>query len=101
MIMKKLILAALFLPTLAIAEDTDFEICQSISSYAEVVMKSRQLGVDMAKTYESVKDDPLMSGIVIDAYSSPQYTGENFQKRRIASFKSDWFLTCINARRAK
>ena len=99
--MKKLILAALFLPTLAIAEDTDFEICQSISSYAEVVMKSRQLGVDMAKTYESVKDDPLMSGIIIDAYSSPQYTGEDFQKRRIASFKNEWFLICIDARNAK
>ena len=99
--MNKLILAALFLPALALAEETDFEICQSYSAYAESVMESSQLGVDMAKTYELVKDDPLMSGIVIDAYSSPQYTGENFQKRRIASFKSDWFLTCINARRAK
>tara|TARA_R110002167_G_scaffold45515_6_gene136752 strand:+ start:3532 stop:3831 length:300 start_codon:yes stop_codon:yes gene_type:complete len=99
--MNKLLIAALFLPALATADKSDFEICQSISKYAGMVMESRQLGVDMAKTYESVKDDPLMSGIVRDAYSSPQYTGDDFRERRIASFKSDWFLVCINARKAK
>ena len=96
--MKKLILAALFLPTLAIAEDTDFEICQSYSTYAEKVMESRQLGVDMAALYELVKDDKVMPTIVMSAYDTSRFTTQDYKTKAISDFKNKWFLACIQSK---
>ena len=96
--MNKLILAALFLPTLAIAEETDFEICQSYSTYAEIVMENRQLGVDMASAYELVKDEKLLSTILMSAYDSPRYSTQVVKDNAISDFKNKWFLACIQSK---
>ena len=98
MIMKKLILAALFLPTLAIAEDTDFEICQSYSIYAETIMDGRQNGTDMAVLYELVKDDKVMSTIVMSAYDTSRFTTQDYKTKAISDFKNKWFLACIQSK---
>ena len=95
--MKKLILAALFLPTLALAEKPTFEVCQSYSTYAETVMESRQLGVDMASAYEMVKDEKILSTILMSAYDSPRYSTQDFKDNAISDFKNKWFLYCIQS----
>ena len=96
--MKKLILAALFLPTLALAEKPTFEICQSYSTYAETVMEGRQLGVDMASAYEMVKDEKLLSTILMSAYDSPRYSTQVVKDNAISDFKNKWFLACIQSK---
>lgn len=96
--MKKLILAALFLPALALAEKPTFEVCQSYSTYAETVMESRQLGVDMASAYEMVKDEKILSTILMSAYDSPRYSTQDFKDNAISDFKNKWFLACIQSK---
>ena len=95
--MNKLLITALFLPALAVAEKPTIELCTSLSKYAGMIMEERQGGSDMVTLYESVKDKQILSSIVEEAYSMPRFTSTGYQEKSVSDFKNKWFLACVKS----
>lgn len=71
------------------------KVCTRVSEGAMDLMKLRQANVPLLKVMEIVMDDDLSIRMTTDAYSRPLYTTEEYQKKLIISFGSEWFAECF------
>ena len=68
--------------------------CTHRLKFAEVTMRSRQVGVDINDIWDN-KQTEFTSKITIDAYSSPVYLTEEYQEKAIANFAVKYYIDCI------
>lgn len=84
------------------------ELCSSMSTVAEEVMKSRHAGIPMSQTMEllehqmGLKDLPgsHKSGvrkIVVAAYEAPRYTTEEHIQRSVTEFSNEIYMQCYKS----
>ncbi|MFT7860439.1 MAG: hypothetical protein ABXS93_05845 [Sulfurimonas sp.] len=76
--------------------------CSTLSGISEMIMKSRQNGVDMEKLMEIntklVKDgNPDIAFMIIEAYETPRFNTEKVKIQTISDFKNKQYLGCIKA----
>jgi hypothetical protein len=101
--MKRIITAIAF----ALSTTVTFAVelpCESIASTARTVMDARQSGVALSKVLAIVDQYPdtktLMRQIVLDAYSKPRYSSEEFRLRETEEFGNTWEIACHKANSA-
>jgi hypothetical protein len=88
--------------TLAIGSPaTPTENCTVIGGLARKIMEARQNGVDMSAVmsgFDKVDGDPdfkiLAKDVVIQAYATPLFNGEEYQQRTISEFSNEMQLKC-------
>lgn len=95
--MNKLLLLAMFLPALSMAEKPTFEECKTYSEYAGAVMDGRQNGTSMIDIYEAARDDKVLSEIVRQAYSRTKFRVQKNRDNSVIEFKNEFFLFCIGS----
>ena len=79
--------------------------CSTLSHISEMIMKSRQNGVDMERMMEHNtklvnKGNPDISFIIIEAYEMPRFTTQRIKVQTIKDFKNKQYLACIKAAKA-
>lgn len=96
--MKKLlsILSLSLLATTAIAAPPTKEDCSAISQLAEVIMQSRQAGIDAEQMMKVGNSDPIATQLVIAAFKEPKFSTPDFQQEAISEFKSEVYLDCLS-----
>lgn len=98
--MKRIITAITF--ALAATATLAVELpCESIASAARTVMEARQTGVELSKVLAIADRYPdtksLMRKIILDAYSKPRYSSEEFRLRETEEFGLLWEVACHKA----
>lgn len=68
--------------------------CTHRLKFAEVTMRSRQIGVDINDIWDNQQTE-FTSKMTIDAYSSPVYLTEEYQEKAIANFAVKYYIDCI------
>ena len=98
--MKKLIILGILMlhPAYAISD----EACNMLSSYATTVMEGRQAGVPIASMVQTIDNTPMkkleksiFKSIVIDAYSRPRFSTNEYIAREITEFTNSIYLQCL------
>ena len=79
--------------------------CSTLSGISEMIMKSRQNGVDMEKLMgintKLINDgSPDISFIIIEAYETPRFNTQKIKVQTISDFKNKQYLGCIKAAKA-
>jgi len=97
--MKKFILAITLVmtSTVALAEQQEKSVCDSIQEVAYTIMKVRQSGVSMAKMYNAANGTEFIEKMVIAAYDIPAFTTESIKQSTIQDFADKMFLQCVKA----
>lgn len=98
--MRKItLLLLLSISTCVYADDPvekKYSICSKVAKLAELIMTSRQIGVELDEMLsDQGKESELSKAMIIDAYSTPRFSSEASQKRSISEFKNEWQLKCI------
>lgn len=95
--MKRIITAITF----ALSATASFAVelpCESIAKTARTVMDARQSGVALSNVLAIVDQYPntktIMRQIVLDAYSKPRYSSEEFRLRETEAFGDTWEIAC-------
>lgn len=70
------------------------EACAVIGGYAEMIMRERQNGGDMATTMQRATN-PASQIIVESAYAEPLYSTEAAQTRAVQEFKNRMYASCL------
>lgn len=100
--MKKIITAlALSVVMISPAMAVDKETCAVVKELAQSVMSARQVGVDvsdmMAITTDNPKMNKLQQGLVIDAFSFPAYSTDEYREKEVREFGARHYLNCIKS----
>jgi len=78
------------------------DLCQSMATYAESVMKLRQVGVPMGELLKIIKKNKNGAAsiksreIVILAYAQPHYLTLQVQRRTISDFRDQIHVSCLS-----
>lgn len=91
--MKKLLLTALLIPTMASANN-----CDGIARLAEAIMEARHAGGEMSEMMAMKSSDKnvdvINKTIVQSAFERPRMRSPENIKYSIQEFKNDWYLAC-------
>lgn len=68
--------------------------CAAIAGYAEMTMRERQGGGDMATAMQSATN-PASQIVVEAAYGEPLYSTEAAQTRAVQEFKNRMYASCL------
>jgi opacity protein-like surface antigen len=96
--MKKLLIVAALTATLsapAFAADKPKNRCVEIYNLAQAVMEVRQRQVSINLVMGESPSETLRP-IVIDAYSQPAYSGDEYQKSSVDKFANKYALACYS-----
>ncbi len=98
--MKRIIFGALIFSQPVIAD----EMCTSIEFLAKSAMEFRQKGVAMSTVIngfveEGQPEAELYKTIIIEAYDSPRFSTEEYQKSEIIEFSNKWYSACLKSTR--
>ncbi len=102
--MKKYILATILLCTAATSNaDTREAICPEIANLAMTIMSARQTGVPIETLMQAADQDveqmyeDLAKAMIMDAYSAPRYSSEEFQQQAITEFGNAVSVACYSS----
>ncbi|QQN40790.1 hypothetical protein [Acinetobacter sp. CS-2] len=81
------------------------EICGNVGEYAESVMRSRQLGENIANSINVLNKAPKMAEpirqyykhIIYEAYKEPKWSTKENQDNAVTEFSNKMYLTCATA----
>lgn len=83
-------------------------LCDSMQSYAQSVMRNRQLGGTAAESIRVINQkkstpalDNYMKAIVYDAYSEPKWETEANKENAIIEFGNNSYMQCVRALHGK
>jgi len=99
--MKKLILITTLLLSFNInAQATKMDYCNNLASVAESTMTTRQSGVSLSNQLailEGIDKDikKIFQAIILEAYETPQFSGEKYRKRAVVNFQDSILLRCL------
>ena len=96
--MKHLILAAAAALTLTTANAQD---CKGLGDIAEKLMELRQAGGALSDIMSNPELSSLTKRMAVDAYKTPRYSTDEFRKRAITDFRSEWEVACYEVRSKK
>ena len=105
--MKSIIAATIILATgITTAEAntlTGEQICPSVGQLAENIMNNRQLDMPMDKVMgiaDAAEDEiakKMARALIIDAYTRPAFSSDEYRLRATAQFKNEMLLECYKA----
>lgn len=95
----------LYLPLAAYADAVDEwqKVCESVSTFAETLMKARQNGVPMAEMMRIAESSPAAAKsaktMTVAAYERNRWNTEENKRREIENFRDENYLACIQAKK--
>lgn len=99
--MKKVYIAvaAAWIGSATVGASTD-EVCKSVGDLAQQSMINKQLGVPMSAMMASMATVyqggalEVMQKMIVDAYSSPDFSTDNMKKKQVVEFRNRNELGC-------
>lgn len=102
--MKKYILTTILLCAAATSNAaTREEVCPEIANLAMTIMTARQLGIPMENLMQAADQDveqvyeDLAKAMIMEAYSAPRYSSEEFQQQAITEFGNAVSVACYSS----
>ena len=83
------------------ADDTEKESdpCSAVYDFATLVMDKRQAGVSLVTMMRvAPAGASTLKSIVMAAYDTPQFSGEEYRKKAAEEFANKWALKCYKER---
>lgn len=97
--MKKLItVLALVASTVSMAEEeemTNAEICTKLQKVGEDIMWIRQENKAISEVIAASQGNKIIESMVISAYDTPLFNGEDWKKRAVKKFGNQIGLECF------
>lgn len=98
--MNKLLITVSLAMSLSVSASNERnELCKDIGGLAKSIMQARQSGAPAHDLIEILGDDnESLRAIVIDAYSTPMFSTDEFKNREVTKFMNKWYLGCLGAK---
>jgi hypothetical protein len=92
----------LILLLLAAAGSANADECTTFARTAELVMQSRQMGIDSVRLYDAVEatdPDGSARALILAAYNEPRFHAVDNQQYAIAEFRNKAFVYCKESKK--
>lgn len=75
---------------------TKDQLCAIEGSSAAVIMRTRQMGLPLAKSLEISGGTPGVSReMILEAYDEPRWSSKDRQDYAVTEFENKWLLACL------